>query len=296
MSSTAISQHGSEESPLYTVEKISGKGLGMRAAKPIKVGTRILEDEILMRTEIPGGLSQEQRNDIITRAYTWLNPDKQKALLTLFDPNPSPGHRVINSFNANALKVYNVTYVVSLQTSRINHSCAPNAYLTLNTSIDRVTLHATVDILAGQEITVCYTLPHFDGEFRTWDRGFICKCIVCQSEDKEAQRQLMQQTWCSLYDENGHERNSAQGSWKAVIEMIGLMTAERLNVGTLSILYDRAAEICLRHFNGSKALNLVKQKYTSEVCRLGSDHPQTRDTKQYMDNLKALVTDDLSGI
>ena len=281
---------------LYEIIPVPGKGRGMCAIKDIEKGTRIVEDEILM--SIPGGLSKAEKREAILSAYYDLPLKKKQSYLNLYDPVPIPMRFDKSSnFYANAFEISTLSGVseyVSGQTGFINHSCLPNAYLDVNTNINRITVHATVDIAAGQEITVSYCLPYFSREVRQHDlahHDFICSCLVCLRDDmgemKEAQRTLMQRIWLTLYTNNGEESSSPEGPLTGVFHMIRLLNDEGLNVGALSRLYERAARLYLEVGGKDRALELAETKLEREMCRLGPDSPTTQATMQYISDMKA---------
>ena len=281
---------------LYEIIPVPGKGRGMCAIKDIEKGTRIVEDEILM--SIPEGLSKQGKFEAIISAYNGLPLKKKQSFLNLYDPVPIPMQFDITSkFTANAFEIstlWGVSQHVSVQTAFINHSCLPNAYLDVNTNINRITVHATVNILAGEEITVSYCLPYFSREIRHRDlahHDFICSCRVClrdqTSELEEAQRSLMQQIWLTLYTNDGEESSGPGGALAEVFHMIRLLSKEELNVGALSRLYERAARLHLEMGEKAMALGLAETKLELEMCRLGPDSPTTQATMRYISDMRA---------
>ena len=293
---------GSDGSELYTVKSIPGKGQGMLALWFIEQGTRILEEDVLF--SIPEGLSEEQKEESVTSAYDGLPEDKKMAFLRLCDPETSSSPiDLLSKYRANAFEISTwadnlrpiVSYVVCSQASRINHSCTPNSYLDLNTNINRVTLHATVDIPKGQEITVSYCLPYYSRAVRFRDLAhydFYCHCIVCRptmvGRVREAQRDLMQETWFTLYNKNGDEIwDESQDPLTGVLDMIRLLTTDKLNVGALSVLYQRAVKFLVERGDRERALGFAYKKFKTEMDRLGSDSPLTQETRRYISELKS---------
>lgn len=67
--------------------------------------------------------------------------------------------------------------------SRINHSCSPNAHAHYNGTTERLTVHATRDIEAGDQIFVPYVdtacLPRDRRQELTKRFGFACECPTC---------------------------------------------------------------------------------------------------------------------
>ena len=161
----------------------------------------------------------------------------------------------------------------------------------LNTNINRVTVHAIVDVPAGQEITVCYCLPYYCQRVRRHSlakRDVVCSCGVCQPTQtrilEETQRVLMQGTWESL-----HDIRNQNDPLLEIHQMIKLLRDAGLNVEALSMLYQRAVEIHVRsahRSDRSHALECAEKQLELEIERLGSDSPLTQKTQQQVQWLK----------
>lgn len=90
--------------------------------------------------------------------------------------------------------------------SRINHSCSPNVTTSYNPTIERLTIHTTRDIKAGDEVLGEY----LNGVFRKkpWRQaalsywGFVCQCKACTNPEEEALRERMIDLEMSLLHEN----------------------------------------------------------------------------------------------
>lgn len=300
MASTTNNQHGDQNSDVYKVRPSPGKGLGMFATRDIEQGERILEDEVLFI--IPEGGSEEQTIDSVTSAYDSLTPDRKNAFLDLHNPDPSDlDLHILNRYCANAFELSNLSeiyrpvmsYVVCVEASRINHSCAPNAYLDFNAFTYRATVHAIAGIPAEHEITVSYCSPHYIREIRMGDLArydFVCGCSVCQptaiGRRLEVERRLMQETWLSLYDRDGNEvAYPNENLVKRLFRMIRLLTEQGLNVAALSALYQRAANLHVNLGLRRVAIELAEDQVKAEMCRLGRDSPQTQDSMRYLSEL-----------
>ena len=85
--------------------------------------------------------------------------------------------------------------------ARLNHSCLPNAYIAFNRRIGQLTVHATHDVLPGEEITFPYLgatsfyMPRERRQegLRRW--GFECVCAACgggeEGERHERRRAML---------------------------------------------------------------------------------------------------------
>ena len=73
---------------------------------------------------------------------------------------------------------------VFLQTSRINHSCCPNATCSWNENLARLTVHATKNIPAEEEISISYLANPWKSHCRRQESlregyFFMCTCPAC---------------------------------------------------------------------------------------------------------------------
>lgn len=79
--------------------------------------------------------------------------------------------------------------------SRINHSCSPNAVSTYSPNIERLMVHASRPIKAGEQVFVEYTNVTFQvkgsrqSTLQNW--GFHCQCKACTDPEEEALRAQM---------------------------------------------------------------------------------------------------------
>lgn len=119
--------------------------------------------------------------------------------------------RAENYFNTVAKRCY---YGVWLIPSFMNHSCLPNASR-MNVG-DVMTVHATTDINAGEEITIPYfnvLLPYNVREIASKARGFRCLCERCELERKvsvqDADLKDIYEVFGSIYRESVASNNHA---------------------------------------------------------------------------------------
>lgn len=67
--------------------------------------------------------------------------------------------------------------------SRINHSCIPNVHHSYNPELNKEVVHATRDIVAGEEVLTSYTKlirPHDLRRSELLRYGFACSCAACE--------------------------------------------------------------------------------------------------------------------
>lgn len=94
--------------------------------------------------------------------------------------------RVMSIFSVNNFNLVPRGLAVYETSSRLNHSCVPNAYHGFNPEIQRFTVHAVRDIEPGEEITINYMGGQADTLIRTQrldhlrtNYGFTCTCVAC---------------------------------------------------------------------------------------------------------------------
>ena len=110
---------------LYAILPIPGKGLGLCAVENIGKGTRIVEDEVLLT--ISKQRLESDKALAIASAYTPLPESQKRSFTSLFARNYED---FVKLFDEIAFEKSNsvIQQVVSLQASRINHSCTPSVY------------------------------------------------------------------------------------------------------------------------------------------------------------------------
>ncbi|KAI1104095.1 SET domain-containing protein [Jackrogersella minutella] len=176
--------------------------------------------------------------------------------------------------------------------SRINHSCAPNAHNSWNPTMKRLTLHATQDLKAGDQIFVNY-IGHVCRTrqqrafslFATW--GITCECEACTEPtiDQLRHRMLVTDQALAAYACGASEESNfsavhgipriatPQEALKAAEELVQLLKRQRLygmelyiksdddgryrecsNYAFDSGLYDKALEYALKELELERLL------------------------------------------
>jgi hypothetical protein len=169
---------------LYIIQEIPGKGHGLVAATTITKGTRILSESPLFR--VPrGGNSKEQLRDSISKKVAALREELQQAFLSLRNSFEDEDGPELGRVRTNALPLGSdaTTGGIFLDSSRINHSCNPNAQNTWNENLQKLTIHAIQDIAKGEEITIFYLTARRNRSARLHalqtDFHFTCSCSLC---------------------------------------------------------------------------------------------------------------------
>ncbi|KAK5117321.1 hypothetical protein LTR62_005938 [Meristemomyces frigidus] len=206
----------------FELRKVEGKGLGLFATSYIPAGTRVICEAPLL--QIPDNalhlawgpycrLSNDQK-----KAFDVLHHFKPEHLNTeqvsrtfLVDVNDSSldeedveeliqdQARVMGTFACNNFQAAKGLAVFET-TSRLNHSCVPNVQHSWNPSIKQLTVYATRDIHADEEL--CTTYLGGPGVYYVRSQriellrssyGFTCTCPACADNTgiSEGRRQLM---------------------------------------------------------------------------------------------------------
>ncbi|ROV91562.1 hypothetical protein VPNG_09746 [Cytospora leucostoma] len=126
--------------------------------------------------------------------------------------------------------------------SRINHSCSPNAHAHYNGTTERLTVHATRDIKAGEQVFVQYfdnaCLPRDQRQNQAKGFGFVCACPACNTDlATEPLRERVHQLEQGIrqYVEKdpfgpAHVPNSPDQALRDVEELIGLLEHPSINL------------------------------------------------------------------
>ena len=180
---------------LYEIRPSEGKGLGVFAIVDISKGTRIMADQCLFSVIGPNASYAD-----IEATFNGLSSRDKNRYMQLRCPDYPGRSPVIRTWEANCFAMGQNTGIFPVA-SRINHSCTPNAHFAWNTNISRETVHAILDISAGQEIEISYCPTHKDAFSRRKKLegyGFDCNCDACRQAthtgrvSEERRRQMME--------------------------------------------------------------------------------------------------------
>jgi SET domain-containing protein len=182
---------------LYTCQEIPHKGHALLAATHIAKGTRILSESPLFKV-CRAGDDKKRIHDSVSKEISALDEESRKAFLALHNSfeDEGPG---LGRVRTNALPLGSdvVMGAIFLESSRINHSCDPNAQNTWNDNIQKLTIHAIRDIAKAAEITIFYLPERRNHEDRQRDLltkfRFTCFCNLCSLPHK--QRKASDERW-----------------------------------------------------------------------------------------------------
>ena len=266
----------------------------MFAEKGIRAGTRILDDEVLFW--IADSSIDECIEDRISASLGSLPPEQQEQFEALRYPHHHTWTPLVSRFLANSFKMGSGKSGIFLKASRINHSCCPNAFFSWNQNLIRMTVHAIVDIPAGEEITVCYVFPYFSRANRQKvfleHYGFKCDCPACQIDVPAGQRsELRRREMESLYQAiekcKGDPGTSDERELGMVLEFIKLAKDDQVDGLFLSCMYTRAIACYLDRGSHELALPYAEMELETDTRLLGEDHELTIGTARGLEELKA---------
>ena len=219
---------------MYEVKQIEGKGLGFVAIRNISKGSLILKETPQMprvkgveapNPKVPGSIEAQEKAlknwvEKVISLFNEMNPADQEEYMTLHngivDRNSSGMIRIRSEYDQKKadeiLKINKIIDIyaknnfqngLSIKTSRLNHSCKPNAVNSANAVNSEFNeVRAIRNIKAGQEITISYKEDGLFGlrttQYRqeillqTW--GFTCNCELYQESGDDEQTQIQSET------------------------------------------------------------------------------------------------------
>ncbi|CAD6578124.1 MAG: hypothetical protein ASARMPRED_008537 [Alectoria sarmentosa] len=285
-------------STMYTIKSALGKGQGMFAVQKIQAGVRILDDEVLF--SIRNSTVNEGIGERISVSLGNLPPEQQQQFETLHCPDHPTWTPLVSRFLANCFEMRPPGSGIFLKAARINHSCCPNAFFSWNSNLQRVTIHAMVDIPAGDEITISYIFPFFSLETRQAvfreHYAFGCDCPACNLEtlagqSGERRRKRMDNLCLSVDKCNGGPSNNDEKELRMALEFIELAVDEHLDGEFLSCMYRRARECYEDKGSGDLALRYAEMELETDKRLLGEDHPATIKSARALEKLKGRLAE-----
>ena len=223
-------------------------------------GTRILTESALMilgkdedLLDVPlkfVGLSNEEQTTFLGLAATPSekrdrNRSEMLLLQRVFEPEKASElpmgvqMRLLSIFETNSFAADTGAVVVTTA-ARMNHSCTPNVYHCWNAGTGQLTVHATRDLRAGEEILTCYVNVCFyqGARQKELDRyGFRCDCAVCcMQTDFGRLSEQRRRRLCALNRDivmkcmtsRNDERDFEKGTFETVLQMIEILREEEL--------------------------------------------------------------------
>lgn len=281
-------------SALYIVKESSGKGLGMFAAEDIRQGTRILAEKPFFSLAKSPELSFSDPyapNDISEALYR-LPVSEQVKYLGLHCPERNDCSVLVKIYEANCYEMGSGA-CICLDASRINHSCLPNAHYSWNEGIERITVHAVMDIFKGEEITISYcsaicTLKERARNLRPY--VFNCRCPACRVDTyfgsmSQVRRQQMLELDHEIADFQ-NDPSTAQAVYghtdeqPTILKLLDLIDREGL-IYEKSLAYHHAVEWALKRGSREQALEYASKELDVDLCCAGRDSSSYKETMSF---------------
>ena len=232
----------------------------MYTTGPIARGTRMLSQSALMLLgededlfDVPlkfVKLSTEEQTTFLGLTATYLKERDRKLLEMLllqrtFESEKASElpmdlqKRLISIFETNSFATDAGAAVVATA-ARMNHSCTPNVYHCWNVATGQLTVHATRDLTAGEEVLTCYVnvCLYHEARQKELDRyGFRCDCASCciQTGFGRTSEERRQRLWALNGDiimrcmtSRTGQSDFARGTLEAVLQMIRILREEGL--------------------------------------------------------------------
>lgn len=271
---------------MYEVRAAGVKGLGVFATQLISRGTRIFSEPALLTISHSGdgaganavlqglgALSQRQkatllglsggapRRDVALLRWgqvAWLRAREAALVLTLGRAAAAAPAglalrigehvRMLAVFRSNAFHIGQDRQAVFARIARINHSCVPNAQGNFHEGLGRLNVHATRDILDGEEVVINY-LKETGVALRQQRQGkllegygFNCDCPACdagsQSGRDGERRRVEALSRLAEYAQQavgmGAVRQDAEGELAMMMVMVKLFEKQGLTGRELS--------------------------------------------------------------
>ncbi|KAF5021929.1 hypothetical protein F66182_6032 [Fusarium sp. NRRL 66182] len=273
---------------LYVLENIPEKGQGLVAASKIPQGTRIISESALFYIPRHSASKESFRSSILAKLAA-LSDDQRQALFSLHNSYPDLGDELgITKTNALPLGPGTPKGGIFLESSRINHSCKPNAQNIWNEDIKKLTIHALQDIEQGSEITISYLGDHPDSGTRQQalkaDFLFDCRCHLCslpadEREASDARRNEIAKLVASIRDRVSIRCTPLQALHK-VQRVLRLLKEEGIADTAVSGAYYDAFRIAVAHKDLARAKVFAERASSARMAIEGHDSTEVRRLKR----------------
>ncbi|RGP81492.1 set domain [Fusarium longipes] len=272
---------------LYAICDVPLKGKGLIATYEIPKGTRILAESPLFKLPHQGP-SLEILHRLILNELDKLTEAQRKSFYSLH------GETEVGIVLTNTLPLGPDPKdgAVFIKSSRINHSCKPNAHNVWNSDLDKITIHAIEDIDQGEEITISYLgalLPYDERQKRLEaDFGFECCCRLCRIHPGE--NDLDDKRVKEINDLTANLVNISSFSISPSRCLHQLYKAiSKLEVGSIAYpiiprLYLNAMEGTLLHSDLARAQVFVQRAIAKCIICEGHDGPTVKRLKTLAEN------------
>ena len=170
---------------MTSVTVIAGKGLGLVAAQDFKAGDKIIEEPVTLICSRNASRTTQVKQ--LLKQFRRLHTVEKLKVKRLFSLGGS--RSIFSIFSTNNFSINSHCCGLYIKTSRINHSCAPNAVYNCSNGSFSKQVRALRSISKGEEISISYTDKFWQervirqAELAEW--GFHCHCEVCDMPGKQ---------------------------------------------------------------------------------------------------------------
>ncbi|KAF5241669.1 hypothetical protein FAUST_3743 [Fusarium austroamericanum] len=277
---------------LFVVRDVPLKGKGLIATTKIPKGTRIIAESPLIK--VPREcFSDDLLRQSVIKELSKLSQDQRASFYSLLNSHPKWGEEVgIVATNGLCAGPDQDDSAVFLTTSRINHSCKPNAQNRWNQDLGKVTIHAVEDIEQGQEITITYLgNPEVYEERQKKLKnafGFDCCCRLCSLSpaERDLDDKLIKEI-DHLQEDLENEDSILESPIRCldrIYKVVSQLEAQGVGTSLIPTLFASAMGVAVAHSDLARAK--VFAQLSLKVCIISEGH----DTP-WIKNLKALTED-----
>ncbi|MCJ1328294.1 hypothetical protein MMC10_004970 [Thelotrema lepadinum] len=280
--------------PVFALQSLPGRGLGLIATQEIPKGCRILaEKPIFTMPSQARNNNEAQISAIIVAKLRDVSKDAQRNFFALhnnFVGSLSPFLGIAKT-NALPLGVEAVEAGIFHNLSRINHACLPNCQHTWNVRLGKETIHSVRDIAAGEEITISYSDTGPSGERRAHlKRSFLfdCTCGLCSLSEQEQLRSDERlkniQQLDEMIGDGSHLTMKPQEHLRWVHSLLQLLDAEQIMDARLPRAYYDAFQTVIAQGDQARAKVFADRAYSARLCCEGDDSEATLNMKELANN------------
>ena len=280
---------------MYTIVNIPNKGKGMKATTAIPLGTRILAESPLLK------LSMNQDDDVSIAKPIKDQKLSREDIRTLFSlqnnlagsSTPLSGIARMNAINLGSRATATQVGIFKYG-NRVNHSCLPNAYITWNAALGKLTVHAIRDIKCDEEITISYGYeyePYASRQAKLEkDCGLKCICERCMKplEIRMAADGIFEHLM-ELEEANIAPRNYFMNSpekyltnLKVTIELLVELRMMFTSLGFRT--YHQAFKVAIAHGDEARASVFAQRAFETRRIMEGEDNPEAQLAKTFAEN------------
>ena len=295
----SMQNHQSPDPPYgpYIVKRSPGKGQGVFAARDVSKGERILVDTPFFVVPRP-----YDKHKVLSE-FELMPLARRQQYMQLYCPDRFDDlymTDVMRIFEANCFNIGDKA-AMFLTATRFNHSCLPNIYYSWSEKRNEIVFHSMINILDGEEMTICYGYPFLTclerhSELHIYN--FWCLCPACQIETAFGRASQSRRLEMRALNEQiimfQNDLNEAlliyglRDPLTAVLRLIEVIKEEGLH-GELMMPYRSAADYLKGRGNFEEALKFAHLELKEEVVCFGDDSEVVFETIEYIEELESVL-------